>query len=154
MDQPMPPAPAATADYEADRHHHADFWARCDRLLQRLPKKAQRSAAEQAAAEAILALTRAAREQFLGRHAERLYDVLTDGCTRFVRLEALVLAAAAAVPGLVPSRERLAAEAALDQRDKDGVEIDQGILLSHLLAGARSGMHLCHAMLLPLPGSA
>src|SRR5689334_6117504 len=135
MDQPMPPV--ATADYEADCHHHADFWARCDRLLQRLPAKPQRSAAEQAAAEAILALTRAAREQFLGRHAERLYDHLTDGCRRFVRIEALVMEAATAVPGLVPSRERLEAEAALDQRDKDGVEIDQGILLSHLLVGER-----------------
>jgi len=44
--EPMPPAPAATTDYEADRHHHADFWARCDRLLQHLPAKPKRSVAE------------------------------------------------------------------------------------------------------------
>ena len=35
------------------------------------------------------------------------------------------------------------------QSEKDGVEVDQGIFLSHVLANADTGMHLCHAMLLP-----
>jgi (3,5-dihydroxyphenyl)acetyl-CoA 1,2-dioxygenase len=37
------------------------------------------------------------------------------------------------------------------QRDKDGIEIDQGIFLAHVLASERAGTHLCHAMLLPRP---
>ena len=83
-----------------------------------------------------------------------VYDGLTGERSRFVRVEDLVYAAAAAVPGLVPSRQEVAAEAALDQRDKDGVEIDQGIFLAHVLASERAGLHLCHAMLLPRPESA
>ena len=62
--------------------------------------------------------------------------------------------AAAAVPGLTPTREEVAAEAALNQGDKDGLEIDQGIFLAHVLASERAGPHLCHAMLLPRPESA
>ena len=35
------------------------------------------------------------------------------------------------------------------QSEKDGVEVDQGIFLSHVLAVPDTGMHLCHAMLRP-----
>ena len=154
MDATLPAAPATTADYAAARQSHGGFWAECAARLRRLPARPRRDAAAGAAAAAILAAARAAREGFLARHAARLYDDLTDGGTRFVRLEDLVFAAADAVPGLAPTKAEVAAEAALDQRDKDGVEIDQGILLAHVLAGERSGLHLCHAMLLPRPESA
>jgi thioesterase DpgC len=46
---------------------------------------------------------------------------------------------------------QVAAEAELPQRDKDGREIDQGILLAHVLGHEQAGRHLCHAMLLPHP---
>jgi len=60
-----------------------------------------------------------------------------------------VYEAASLVPGLAPTRAQVAAESALLQRDKDGVEIDQGIFVSAVLASPRAGRHLCHAMLLP-----
>jgi (3,5-dihydroxyphenyl)acetyl-CoA 1,2-dioxygenase len=53
------------------------------------------------------------------------------------------------VPGLVASAELLAAEGARPLKEKEGYEIDQGILLSHVLAHPDCGRHLCHAMLLP-----
>src|SRR6185503_7198405 len=65
-----------------------------------------------------------------------------------------VFAAAAALPGLTPTRDQVVAEAVLDQGNKDGVEVDQGIFLAHALSHARTGFHLCHAMLLPRPESA
>jgi (3,5-dihydroxyphenyl)acetyl-CoA 1,2-dioxygenase len=40
------------------------------------------------------------------------------------------------------------------QRDKDGVEVDQGIFFAHILARADTGTHFCHAMLLPKEDSA
>ena len=92
---------------------------------------------------------RAQREQFLALHAEALYDKLTRNRSQFIRLEDLVFAAAAAVPGLTPTSAQVAAEAELLQRDKDGLEIDQGIFLAHVLASETAGRHLCHAMLLP-----
>jgi thioesterase DpgC len=71
-----------------------------------------------------------------------------------VRLEDLVQAAADAFPGLVPTRAQLAAEAGLPLKEKQGLEIDQSLLIAHILAHPRCGTHLCHAMLLPRPETA
>ena len=92
---------------------------------------------------------RAAREQYLRANAAAIYDHLTDRRTSFLRVDELCRRAADAFPGLVPSAEELEAEASLLQRDKKGVEIDQGLFLSHVLADPAAGAHLCHAMLLP-----
>jgi thioesterase DpgC len=92
---------------------------------------------------------RPARDRFLGENIEAIYHTLTDGMTRAVRVEKLVLDAADAYPGLVPTREQLAAEAGQPLKEKAGLEIDQSLLLAHILAHPRCGIHLCHAMLLP-----
>jgi thioesterase DpgC len=138
-----------TADLAGDRERYGQFWLCCGDLLQRLPPKPRRNEAEAVAAQAILAAARAHRERFLAAHAEALYDRLTRNRSALLRLDALVEDAAQAVPGLVPTREQLAAEQGKLQGDKDGLEIDQGLFLAHVLAGERSGLHLCHAMLLP-----
>jgi (3,5-dihydroxyphenyl)acetyl-CoA 1,2-dioxygenase len=92
---------------------------------------------------------RSVREGFLRERVEEVYGALTDGFTRFVRVGELMLAAADAYPGLVPTRAQLAAEAGLKLKEKQGLEIDQSLLLAHILAHPRCGSHLCHAMLLP-----
>jgi thioesterase DpgC len=68
-------------------------------------------------------------------------------------VEPLAYAAAELVPGLTPTRAQVARESDQLQKDKEGIEIDQGILLNHVLADPEAGMHLCHAMLLPRAGS-
>lgn len=83
-----------------------------------------------------------------------LYEELTDGRTRFVRLDELCRHAAALRPDLLPSAAELAAEAAHMQRDKHGVERKQGAFLAEVLDDPVAGAHLCHAMLLPHPASA
>jgi len=159
LDQPATAAWAAarqerTADLAGDRERYGQFWRCCDDLLQRLPPKPRRNEAEAAAAEAVLAAGRAHRERFLAAHAEALYDRLTRNRSALLRLDALVEDAAQAVPGLVPTRQQLAVEQGKLQRDKDGLEVDQGLFLAHVLAGERTGLHLCHAMLLPRPETA
>jgi thioesterase DpgC len=94
---------------------------------------------------------RASRDDFLHENVEAVYHTLTDGMTRFVRVKDLVRKAAVAYPGLVPTQEQLAAEGARALKDKAGLEIDQSLLLSHILSDPRCGTHLCHAMLLPRP---
>jgi len=141
--------PAVTGDFAEDRRRHTAFWQSADGALDQLPGKAVRNAEEAKAAGAIHHAAREARERFLRAHAGRLYAVLSDDFTRFVGVEELVFAASDLVPGLTPSRARLQREAGLFQRDKDGLEIDQGILLSHIFGHKRSGLHLCHATLLP-----
>ena len=83
-----------------------------------------------------------------------LYDELTDGRTRFVRVDELCRRGAEARPDVLPAAAELAAEAARMQRDKLGVERKQGAFLAEALGDPEAGAHLCHAMLLPHPASA
>ena len=141
--------PRARGNFTADGAVFANYWRLSDYLLARLPAKPRRNDAEQVAAELIKTSARGARVRFMAVHGEGLYDNLTGKCSRFLRLDELLAAAAATVEGLVPPPEVVKAESGLPHRDKDGVEIDQGLFLSAVLGSQRCGNHLCHAMLLP-----
>ena len=143
--------PGEAIEFSADRTKFSEYWARSARLFGRLPQKPRRSASEHAAAELVQERARDARVRFLRRHADAVYDALTQQRSRFVRVEELAIRAADVVPGLVPTAQDIAAEDGLLQRDKSGLEIDQGLFLSAVLGSVRSGRHLCHAMLLPRP---
>ncbi len=91
------------------------------------------------------------RDQFLRSNGEAIYDELTDGLSKALRDDELLDAAADLHPGLVPDREALAAESERRLADKLGIEIAQGIFLSHVLASPRAGAHLVWAMLRPTP---
>ncbi|HUC17900.1 MAG TPA: enoyl-CoA hydratase/isomerase family protein [Acetobacteraceae bacterium] len=141
--------PQVVGGFAEDCERYGHFWLLSEQLIARLPKKQARTEKEAQAAEMVRTRARGARARFLAAHSEAVYAALTEEFSRFVRLEALVLLAAERFPGLVPSRNQLAAEAGTFQRDKDGLEIDQGIFLSAMFAHERAGLHLCHAMLLP-----
>jgi len=151
MDEWIRAEPGATTEYGSDRSRFSAYWQRSTRLLARLPPRPRRSEREQAAAATIHDAARAARSRFLASHCDAVYDALTDRRARFVRLEHLVIEAARMIPGLVPEAQQIAAEEGLKQKDKDGLEIDQGLFLAAVLRSERSGRHLCHAMLLPRP---
>jgi thioesterase DpgC len=144
----------AMGDFASDAAAFSAYWLQASARLRRLPPKADRDSAATDIAEIIKQASRDARFVFLRRHARTLYDRLTDNRRKFVRIERLVYDAADLVPGLVPTRAEVAAEAALRQSEKDGCEIDQGILCNQILADPEAGMHLCHAMLLPREESA
>src|SRR5687767_5509918 len=149
-----PDVPAAIGDYAADIAAFSAFWRTGASELRRLPPKPRRNEAETASAETIKHRGRIARYAFLARHARTLYDKLTDQRRKFVRIDRLAYDAAVAVPGIAPTRADVAAEAELRQGDKEGLEIDQGILCNQFLADPDCGLHLCHSMLLPLEESA
>jgi thioesterase DpgC len=121
----------------------------CDDALARLPPKPRRTEAEALAAEAVKRDARAARARFLRAHAAEVYSTLTHDLAQPLRADELVYAAADRFPGLVPSRDAVARERQLPQRDKDGVEIDQGIFFCHVLSSPTAGLHLVHTMLRP-----
>jgi (3,5-dihydroxyphenyl)acetyl-CoA 1,2-dioxygenase len=78
-----------------------------------------------------------------------IYDLLTAGRSRYLRIDELCRRAAEAFPGALPSKEDLEGEARLAQRDKKGLEKKQAAFLAEILGDAAAGAHLCHAMLLP-----
>jgi thioesterase DpgC len=144
-----------SGDYRRDAENFSRQWRIGGEMLASLPPKPSRNAAQTAAANTILQRDRAARETFLKAHATAIYRHLTGDLTKFRRVEDLVRDAATLISGLVPDDKTLAREGAKpQQREKDGAEIDQGLLLSHVLADQACGLHLCHAMLLPHPATA
>ena len=145
--------PSGTEDFTADRERFGTFWRLSEQLIAKLPAKPARGPAEAEATAAIHRAARASRDRFMERHVEAVYAAVTGGFSRFIRIEDLVLQAAEAFPGLVPTGAQLAHEAGRKLREKEGVEIDQGILAARILGHPRCGTHLCHAMLLPRPES-
>src|SRR5262245_38486107 len=77
------------------------------------------------------------------------YDAITEGRSRFVRIDELCRIGAEQFPDLLPSAQALAAESGLKQKDKKGLEKQQGEFLAAVLGDPACGSHLCHAMLLP-----
>lgn len=141
--------PTLRGDFKVDLANSSRFFTLSQSLLERLPAKPRRTAGEAVAALTLLRHGRAARERFLAQHVQALYDRLTATRSHFVLAQELPAAAARLVPGLCPTAAQLAREATLHQRDKDGIEIDQSLLLAQVLANEVTGTHLCHAMLLP-----
>ncbi|RSM50911.1 enoyl-CoA hydratase [Amycolatopsis balhimycina DSM 5908] len=129
----------------------AEAAGRVDDLLAELPPPSARTPGQREAASSALDGIRAMRADYVGAHAEAIYDELTDGRSRSLRIDELVRAAARAFPGLVPTDEQMAAERARPQAEKDGREIDQGIFLRGILRAERAGPHLLDAMLQPTP---
>ncbi|MGI9523473.1 MAG: enoyl-CoA hydratase/isomerase family protein [Hyphomicrobiaceae bacterium] len=141
--------PGMTGQFDTDVSVCSSFWAELAAQLDQLPAKPDRSEAQAATASSILALARKARNLFLSRHVGTLYAQLTKDFTVKRRIEDIVTDAAVRVPGLVPDNQTLEREAQRDQKDKEGHEIDHGLLLNAILADQKCGLDLCHAMLLP-----
>jgi (3,5-dihydroxyphenyl)acetyl-CoA 1,2-dioxygenase len=132
----------------------ADLARRAERgeeLLARLPARPDRDEEEQRAADRVHAGVRAAREGFVARHADAVYHLITEGGTVPRRVTGVAEAAAAAFPGLVPTRAQLAAERDCPQAAKEGREIDQGLFFRGLLRSPVAGPHLMETMRRPVP---
>ena len=128
-------APAGTGAYEADVARYGAFWSRSADLLGTPAGEAEaecrrgRGGGGDPVGGAGLARAlpvRACRARL--RHA-------TAGRARFLRRRTSWHGAPPRwCPASSRREEEVAAEARLDQGDKDGVEIDQGIFLAHVLA--------------------
>src|SRR5580765_7905439 len=115
--------PPLCGDFTADAAEFSKFWQGGAALLAALPKTTRRNPDERAAVDLIRRVDRAARSRFLCHHAETLYRQLTGDLRRYVRVEDLVYAAAAHLPGIAPTRDAVDEESALALKDKEGTEI-------------------------------
>jgi enoyl-CoA hydratase/carnithine racemase len=141
--------PACDRDFAATAQASSGYLTQGERLLARLPERPGRSDAEAEAATRLKAALDAERIRFLRDHAEDVYTALTDDLRLAIRDEDLVYAAAERFPGLVPTREQVAAERERPLPEKEGLEIAQGLFFAYVLASERCGTHLCWAMLRP-----
>jgi thioesterase DpgC len=137
---------AVRGDLDSDRRVLADAAAHTDELIASLPEPARRSPEERATASAVTDAARAFRDRFMSAHTDAVYEELTGCLAAGLRLGDLVVAAAKAFPGLVPTADQLATERARPQASKEGHEIDQGIFLRRLLRSPLAGPHLLDVM--------
>lgn len=131
------------------RERAADGLDRAAGLLPPFPDSWTQTLESVATTAAAMESGRARRSAFMDRHAEELYDRLTEARTRYLRLDELVAVAADAVPGLVPGPAQVAAERARPVPQRLGLEIDQGVFLRGVLRSQAAGNHLLDAMLRP-----
>ncbi|WP_299455274.1 enoyl-CoA hydratase/isomerase family protein [uncultured Pigmentiphaga sp.] len=122
-------------------------------LLAHLPRKSERDATQKDAGHVIFHLLADASWRFFRHHAQPVYRELTNNGTRSLRVDELAWRAAERLPGILPTEDELRAESELLQKDKDGLEINQGLFFSHLFRDRAIGSHLIRAMLRPLPQS-
>ena len=130
-----------------------DWCRRGDALLARLPPRARRSADDRRWAERVQMAMRDFRAAVLTEHAEAIFLAATGEGRDVGRVEELVYWAAERFPGLVPTLASVLAERARPQKDKEGIELDQGVFLAHMLAHPRIGAHLVQSMRRAKPGS-
>jgi (3,5-dihydroxyphenyl)acetyl-CoA 1,2-dioxygenase len=118
-------------------------------LLRALPLKSNRTEAELRAGSAIVHLIADTTWKFFRNHAGAVYRELTNNGASPMRVEQLATRAALRLPGLLPSSADLADERKRLQKDKDGLEISQGLFFSQLLSDPVVGQHLVKSLLLP-----
>ena len=146
-------APSAQTGLEADAAALRDLCALGRDLLAHLPLRSQRDAPGKAAGHALVHLMADATWRNFRHHAATLYrEICADGRLS-PRIDEVLRSAALRLPGILPSEPELAEESARMQQDKDGLELHQGIFVSHVLADRACGSHLIRAMLRPLPQS-
>lgn len=122
-------------------------------LLGALPNRSQRNARQKASGEVIQHLVASAARTFFLHQATTLYADVTKGGALSLRVDELLWRAAKRMPGVLPSKAELEVEGELMQKDKDGIEIVQGLFISQVMSHRASGLHLIRAMLRPLPES-
>ena len=118
-------------------------------LLDGMPRRSRRTATEKKEGLAILGAMADLCWRFCRVHRNEIYDQLTGGRSRAVRVDDLLWRAAELWPGLVPTRAELATESERMQADKDGREIQQGMFVSQMLSDPEIGTHLVTSMLAP-----
>jgi thioesterase DpgC len=118
-------------------------------LLRHLPLRSHRNENELRAGNAIVHLVADTTWQFFRNHAGRVYRELTDGGRSPLRVEQLATLAAGRLPGLLPAAADLVDERKRLQKDKDGLEISQGLFFSQILSDPVLGHHLIKSLLLP-----
>ncbi len=146
----IPDEPAFGASLSRDAEAASAYAAGVEAAVQSFGPKAERKGERRTEAEALKASARDVKDRFFRRHAVAIYDEMTGGGARALRVSELAAAVASRYPDLLPTRQRLDAERALmRQSAKEGYEIDQGLFIARVLADRRCGTHLLHAMLKP-----
>jgi thioesterase DpgC len=149
-DGSVPVVPIFNATCDDDVKSARDYLASIEKRVELYGPASARNPDARKNVTALMQEARNVRDAVFARHATGMYKILTENCSKHLRVVELVYAAAEKFPGLLPSRRQIDEERALQRQSaKEGREIDQGLFLSHVFADETCGNHLIHAMLRP-----
>ena len=122
-------------------------------ILESWPPKLKRDSAQRKGADVIQGILRNTRNAFAHTYGDILFDQISRGYTRSIRVEELVFEVAELCPGLCPTQKELETEREKPLAEKDGIEVAQADFLAHVFANRKSGLYSIYCMLQPLPQS-
>ncbi len=135
--------PYISNNFAEDVKKFSNFWENCYKLIEN-NKKLVRSEKR-----SLINLSSVSKKIFLLSYSDYIYNKITSNYKNFMRIEDLVYEVNKITPFLTPSKHQISLEQKKSLSHKKGIEIDQGIFLSSVLANTKSGTHLCEAMLRP-----
>ena len=128
-------------NFEEDKKYFSNLWKELLKENNILQKKNDK--------KNLRKITEITKKLFLQQYSNYIYNLVTNNQKKYVGIDELVFAVNNFVPYLTPSKKELEVENKKMLKDKDGIETDQGLLLSSILSHKKEGNHLCHSMLLP-----
>ena len=139
--------PEISGNFIEDKKFFSNFWnkVRLEKVSLKKEKKITKINIKE-----INTFCNITKKIFLNKYSPLIYREITNDFKTFIRVEELCLKANTVVDNLLPSFEDLEKENKLFLKDKEGLEIQQGIFLSALLKNEKEGLHLCKSMLLPI----
>jgi len=123
----------------------AMFWD----MIASLPAKSERAPSQKLAGHTLIHLYSALSWSYFRRHATHIYSTLTDQGRKSIRVDTLLWLAAEMLPGILPTKEQIDLECTRMLKDKDGIEINQGLFVSQVFCDPVCGHHLNRSMLRP-----
>ena len=133
--------PIIKNNFEEDKNHFSLFWKACIDFNKTISKREDR--------KELRKYIENSKKIFLEEYSQHIYNLITNNQKKYIHIDELINLANNYVPFLNPSKEELHNEDKKMLKDKDGIETDQGLFLSSILAHQKEGEHLCHTMLLP-----
>ena len=128
-------------NFEEDKKYFSNLWKEYIKENNALQKKNNKKKLRK-----IIEIT---KKIFLQKYSDHIYNLVTNNQKKYIGIDELVFSVNKFVPYLTPSKEELKTENKKMLKDKEGIETDQGLLLSSILSHKKEGNHLCHTMLLP-----
>ena len=118
-------------------------------MIASLPAKSERAPSQKLAGQTLIHLYSALSWSYFRRHATHIYSTLTDQGRKSIRVDTLLWLAAEMLPGILPTKEQIDVECTRMLKDKDGIEINQGLFVSQVFCDPVCGHHLNRSMLRP-----
>ena len=138
--------PLETLSFERSAVAHGTWFEEGQAMFKRLPNRSKRAEVEQNQAMRITETMSEARSKFARIHGGEVYRTLRKRAGKPLRVDDLAYAAGESFPGLVPTRQDVLQELALPQKEKEGIELAQGILFSEWLRDEEAGDQIMRDM--------